>query len=120
MAWASTHGRAAAFVPAVDLGVARQQHGLGEGEPRRVLQAMAAPLLVLDDVGQEVEIGIPVVAHVLQRRYDHVKATVATSGLTVDQLVARYGSGVARRLLETVGGATVLKLQSRGERAAVR
>ncbi len=120
MAWASIHGRAAEFVPAVDLGVARQQHGLGEGEPRRVLQAMAAPLLVLDDVGQEVEIGVPVVAHVLQHRYDHVKSTVATSGLTVDQLVARYGSGVARRLLETVGGATVLKLQSRGGRAAVR
>jgi hypothetical protein len=31
----------------------RQQHGLGEGEPPIVRQAMSAPLLVLDDVGQE-------------------------------------------------------------------
>ncbi len=118
--WASAQARPAVFVPAVDIGVARQQHGLGEGEPRIVHQAMSAPLLVLDDVGQEVDFGIPVVAHVIQHRYDHAKTTIVTSGLTVEQIVSRYGAGVARRLLEIAGGAIVLKLRSGGERGSTR
>jgi hypothetical protein len=81
------------LLAAVDLGVARQQHGLGDGEPRIVLHAMSAPLLLLDDVGQEVEFGSPVVAHAIQYRYDRVKPILATSGLTVEQLVSRYGGG---------------------------
>jgi hypothetical protein len=65
---------------------------------------MSAPLLLLDDVGQEVEFGSPVVAHAIQYRYDRVKPILATSGLTVEQLVSRYGAGVGRRLVETAGG----------------
>lgn len=115
-AWVQARARPAMVLAAVDLGLARQQHGLGAGEARLVHLAMIAPLLVLDDVGQEVESGTPAVAHAIQHRYDHAKPTIATSGLTVAQLVARYGAGVARRLLETAGGAVVFKLRSRGER----
>jgi DNA replication protein DnaC len=118
--WAIAHARPAVFVAAVDIGVARQQHRLGESDPHIIRQAMGAPLIVLDDIGQEVELGIPAVAHVILHRYDGAKPTIATSGLTVEQLVARYGAGVARRLIETAGGAVVLKLRSRGERAASR
>lgn len=118
--WARTQARRAAFLAVVDLGIARHQHGLGQGEPRVVLQAMAAPLLLLDDVGQEVDSGSPVVAHVIQHRYDQAKPTIATTGLTVEQMVSRYGAGVGRRLIETSGGVLVLKLQSRGDRGAVR
>jgi DNA replication protein DnaC len=119
-AWAIAHARPALFLAAVDLGVARQQHGLGEGEPPLVRQAMSAPLLVLDDVGQEADFGSSVVAHVIQHRYDRVKPTIATTGFTVEQLVSRYGAGVARRLIETAGGAVVLKLRSRRERGEAR
>ena len=118
--WASVTARTAVFIAAVDVGVARQQHGLGEGEPRIVRQAMKAPLLVLDDLGQEAEVGIPVVAHILQHRYNQASPTIATSGLSVEQIVSRYGAGVARRLLETLGGATVIKLRGRPERGSVR
>jgi DNA replication protein DnaC len=119
-AWSRAHARPAAFISATDLGVARGQHGLGEGEPRLLREAMATPLLVLDDLGQEVAAGSVAVAHAIQHRYDHANPTLVTSGLTVEQLVARYGAGVARRLLETVGGAVVLKLWSRGERGLAR
>jgi DNA replication protein DnaC len=119
-AWARVHARPAVFLAAVDLGVARQQHGLGDGDPRIVRDAMNAPLLVLDDLGQEAEFGSPVVAHVIQHRYDRVRPTIATSGLTVEQLVSRYGAGVARRLIETAGGAVVLQLRSRRERGPSR
>ena len=114
--WSRATARPAFFVGAVDVGVARQEHGLGEGAPRILRDAGAAPLLVLDDLGQELESGAATVAHVVQRRYDDAKPTLTTSGLTVEQLVSRYGAGVARRLLETAGGALVLKLRSRGER----
>jgi DNA replication protein DnaC len=119
-AWVSAHAQPALFLAAVDLGVARQQHGLGEGESPVVGQAMTAPMLVFDDLGQEAQDGTPVVAHVIQRRYDRVRPTIATTGLTVEQLVSRYGAGVARRLIETAGGAVVLKLRSRGERGEAR
>jgi len=114
--WVSAHAQPALFLAAVDLGVARQQHGLGEGEPPIVGQAMTAPMLVFDDLGQEAQGGSAVVAHVIQRRYDRVRPTIATTGLTVEQLVSRYGAGVARRLIETSGGAVVLKLRGRGDR----
>lgn len=119
-AWARAHLRPALFVSAVDVGVSRQQHGLGEGDPRILREAMAAALLVLDDVGQELDLGSGVVAHIVQRRYDHAKPTITTSGLNIEQLVSRYGAGVARRLIETAGGAVVLKLRSCGERGSVR
>jgi DNA replication protein DnaC len=118
--WAGATARTAVFVAAVDVGVARQQHGLGEGEPRIVRQAMNAPLLVLDDLGQEAEVGIPVVAHILQHRYNRAIPTIATSGLTIEQLVSRYGAGVARRLLETVGGVIVIRLRTCRESGAAR
>jgi hypothetical protein len=51
-----------------------------------------------------------VIAHLLHRRYDAQRPTIATTGLTIEQLASRYGAGVARRLVETVGGATVVKM----------
>jgi DNA replication protein DnaC len=117
-AWTSANARPSVFVAAVDLGVARQQHGLGEGEAALVRRAMAAELAVLDDLGVELDAGAPVVAHVLHHRYDRERPTIATTGLTVEQLAKRYGAGVARRLVETAGGAVVLKLSGQRDRAA--
>jgi DNA replication protein DnaC len=119
-AWTAVHTRAALFLSAVDVGLARQQHGLGEGEARLARQAMNAPLLILDELGGEVDFGIAAVAHVVQHRYDRRRPTIATSGRTVEELVSRYGAGVARRLLETIGGVIVLKLRSHMDRSPVR
>jgi DNA replication protein DnaC len=115
-AWTSVNARPSVFVAAVDLGVARQQHGLGEGEAALVRRAMGAELAVLDDLGVELDAGAPVVAHVLHHRYDRERPTIATTGLSVEQLANRYGAGVARRLVETVGGAVVLKLSGQRDR----
>jgi DNA replication protein DnaC len=115
-AWARASARPAVFVTAADLGLARQQHGLGEGEASLVRQAMGADLAILDDLGVEADAGAPVVAHVLHHRYDRERPTIATTGLTVEQLAKRYGAGVARRLVESAGGAVVLKVNARRDR----
>jgi DNA replication protein DnaC len=109
-AWTRSHARPSFFVSAADLGVARQQCGLGEGEAILVQRAMGAALTIVDDLGVEPDIGAPVIAHLLHRRYDAQRPTIATTGLTIEQLASRYGAGVARRLVETVGGATVVKM----------
>lgn len=119
-AFAANTGKPALFVPAVALGVARQQHSLGAGEAPLVRQAIGAPLLVLDDVGQELEAGSSVVAYVVQHRYDDARPTVVTSGLRPEQLAQRYGAGVFRRLVEAIGGAVVVKLRSRSDREPAR
>jgi DNA replication protein DnaC len=109
--WVRRTGLAPVFASAPDLGVARQQSGLGDGEALAVDHAMQADLLVADDVGAEPPVGIPVIAHVLMHRHDKMKPTLCTSGLTVQQLVERYGSGIGRRLLETGGGVEVFQLK---------
>lgn len=114
-AWTRANARPSVFVRAANLGVARQHHGLGAGEASLVRQAMGAELALLDDLGVEPEAGSPVVAHLLHRRYDSERPTIATTGLTVEQLAKRYGAGVARRLVETAGGAIVIKLNGRRE-----
>jgi len=114
--WTSVNARASVFVAAAGLGVARQQHGLGEGEAALVRQATGAELAILDDLGVEPEVGAPVLAHVLHHRYDSARPTIVTTGLTVEQIAKRYGAGVARRLVETAGGAVVLKLSGRRDR----
>jgi DNA replication protein DnaC len=118
--WTRVTARSALFIAAIDVGTARREHGLGEGAPRIVRDALAAPLIVLDDLGQELDSGAADVAHVIQRRYDDEKPTIATSGLAVEQLLSRYGAGVVRRLLEAAGGAVVLKLRSRGGRGGAQ
>ncbi len=117
-AWTTVNALPSVFVAAADLGVARQQHGLGAGEAAVVRQAMRAALIILDDLGVEPEIGAPAVAHVLHHRYDGERPTIVTTGLTVEQLAKHYGAGVARRLLETAGGAVVLKLSGRRDRSS--
>lgn len=95
------------FVSALRLGVARAQAGLGGGEAATVEQAIAAPLLVIDDVGQEAKIATNAVRDVVFARHDEERPTWATTGLTVRMLAELYGDGFARRLSD---GAVVLRL----------
>lgn len=86
------------FVSAIALGLARAQAKLGDGEPKLVEQALAAPLLLLDDVGQEPKLTPNAVKGVVFGRYDADLPTWVTTGLTSQELVAAYGDGFLRRI----------------------
>lgn len=100
------------FVHAFRLGVARIQHRAGDGEAEEVRDAMRAPLILLDDVGSERDTANNALPDVIFERHAEGRATWMTTGLTVSQLKARYGDGIARRMLER---ATVIKVGETGE-----
>ena len=97
------------FINAFDLGLARRNSPLGE-EADLVKNAIAARVLVLDDVGSEPATQAEAMAYVVSKRHeagDYLR-TILTTWMTADELVARYGAGVARRMLDR---ATVVTLQ---------
>lgn len=92
---------AADFVSTVDAEHAARRHRLGDNEPRDIERALEADVLVFDDLGMEQSRwGIEAVIRIVSHRHDADAITVATTGLDVAQLETRYGSGIARRLLE--------------------
>jgi hypothetical protein len=98
--WATWSERAAAFLHAHRLGVARIQHPAGHGEPEIVELAMRAPLVLLDDLGSERDHALSAVPDVIFERHAENRPTWVTTGLTRDQLVKRYGPGVVARIFE--------------------
>lgn len=110
-AWvrAGAFGRKGArFMEAAWLARARARYKLGEGEAPLVEQAIAAPLLVLDDLGAERDDRDGVLHDVVWERSNAERPTWITCGLpgrTLDDLAAtlerRYDGGFARRVLET-------------------
>ena len=88
------------FVPALRLGMARMQSGLGDGEAMPVEAAIRAPVLLLDDVGQEAKTATNAVKDVVFARHDAERPTWITTGLTTAQLAGLYGDGFVRRILE--------------------
>ncbi len=97
------------FLKATDLAGARRGHALGEGEPEVVLDATEAPLLILDDLGQDPR-NDNTVFEVIDARYDAKLPTVVTSGFPLEELNARYGQALSRRLLETNGPGKIVNL----------
>lgn len=82
---------------------ARHRRELPRGKPDLELDAMGkASFLVLDEIGQE-DCQPQWLLEVLDARYRRKRPTLTTSGLTRAQLEARYGTGIARRLVEPVG-----------------
>jgi hypothetical protein len=98
--WVRSSERAAAFLHAYRLGVARIQHPAGHGEPEIVELAMRAPLVLLDDLGSERDHALSAVPDVIFERHAENRPTWVTTGLTRDQLVKRYGPGVVARIFE--------------------
>jgi hypothetical protein len=98
--WVASSERAAAFLHAYKLGVARIQHPAGHGEPESVELAMRAPLVLLDDLGSERDHALSAVPDVIFERHAENRPTWVTTGLTHDQLVKRYGPGVVARIFE--------------------
>jgi DNA replication protein DnaC len=93
-------GRIGRFVPARDLGAARAQHGLGRGEAPLVEMAQRVPLLALDELGLDQAWELSAIPDVIAARHDALLTTWVTTGLTVDEIEKRYGSGVSRRLFD--------------------
>jgi len=91
-----------AWTTAADLHNSRRQHRLGEGEAPDFLRAETAPLLVLDELGQEIA-DDRWLLEFLNARYSCGLPTISTSGLTRPELEKRYGAGAVRRLVEPTG-----------------
>lgn len=102
-------GRPAAhrYMSSHGLAKARAMHPLGDGESPVIAEALACPLLLIDELGGEDQRHASAVAEVIYERHAANKATWITTGAGVNELATRYGGGIARRLLE---GATVFKL----------
>ncbi|WP_394831738.1 hypothetical protein LVJ94_35015 [Pendulispora rubella] len=99
--------RGARFKSAYQLAKARAQHPLGEGEAPDVLDSMNATILVIDELGSERDSALNAVTDVIYERHARMRPTWVTTWLTKADLDKRYGSGIARRLLD---GAAVLPL----------
>jgi DNA replication protein DnaC len=98
--WVSEHGRPAEFIRVYQLGLARIQHAAGHGEPDIVERALKAPLTLLDDIGVERDTGMNPLPDIVFERHAAEKPTWFTTGLTYEQLVARYGTGTVSRLFD--------------------
>lgn len=99
------------LVTAYDLQRARKAWPLGEGEPPLVEEALAAHVLVLDDLGQEEGAGPgTVVTDVLQARHNAEQTTWVTTWMGTKELAQRYGGGITRRLVDEakMHGAAIL------------
>lgn len=102
--------KGAMFVESGWLSRARARYRLGADEAPLVASCMAAPLLVLDDLGSEREDRDGCIADVLWSRTNQDRPLWVTSGLAsgdqapqafMDALARRYDGGFARRILET-------------------
>lgn len=99
--WAEHHpGGSLCFVSALKLAMARAQSPLGSGEPEIVERARRADLLIVDDLGTERDITLSAVPDVIHERHLEGLALWVTTWCTRDKLEARYGDGIARRVLE--------------------
>lgn len=118
VAMAARLGKAGVFLDVFDLVRGRTGQSLGHGEAVDVAKAFACPLLLLDELGAETQMrgtSESVVAEVVRERHKWMRPTIYTTAFGRDELVARYGDGVMRRVLEE---SMVIKLGDKQMRAA--
>jgi DNA replication protein DnaC len=102
-----TWGYSSRWVRMVDIAEAAETARFGNPTPPLIAEAIAAHLLVLDDVGAESpsKIAAAKLRYVLAHRHDDERglprATIVTTGLTGLQVRERYDDAVARRLFES-------------------
>lgn len=102
------YGRGIVMADATDLGVCRIQHPAGQGEAPLVAQAMTATTLLLDDLGNERQTQNNAVPDVIMSRHRDDLATWFSTGETREQIAAKYGGGVMRRVFD---GALVIEMR---------
>jgi DNA replication protein DnaC len=90
------------WVAARALGACERKHPLGEGDPQLMREAIAAPVLYLDDLGSEEPRDVAVLQYVIDQRYAAAppRATFVTSALTQVALTSHLGTPYVRRLGE--------------------
>ena len=86
------------FVSSPDLAEARIQARAGNGEAPLVVAATGARLVLLDDLGMAAATHRDANISVVDDRFKAGATTIVTTGFTMDQLAAKYGDGVARRV----------------------
>jgi DNA replication protein DnaC len=91
---------------------ARREARFGE-QNRETIRVQNAPLLVIDELGQE-DTDARWLLELIDGRYTSGRACLTTSGLTRPQLETRYGVGAVRRLIEPVGACLDLFGRDRG------
>ena len=94
------------------LALARVQAPLGDEAPS-VADAIAARLLVLDDVGVDPNVPTSPVTDVIYARYHDSRTTIITTSLDHASAAQRYGDGIARRIFEQVEGTYIIDLRVR-------
>jgi len=109
------------YVSAAALERARIEHRAGDGEAPIVARALKAPLLVIDDLGQDKPSSVSAVEAVILARHEAELRTWVTTGLDArsprgryPEIEGRYGAGIARRLTEA-GTGGVLRFALAGE-----
>ena len=95
------------FTNTFEIAKARREHRLGEGEAHAVAIAISARILLLDELGSESDGNNTAVAELIHARHEQDLPTIFTTPFTAQQLAARYGDGVARRVFEN---AVVIRL----------
>jgi DNA replication protein DnaC len=98
-AWTEHHREPASIVLATDLESALLRARSG-AEGDEVANAKRAHLLVLDDVGTDRDVSCNAVTQVILHRHAESKPTWITTWMTQEQVSARYGDGMARRIFE--------------------
>lgn len=80
---------------------AEKRYKLGSGDPALLVDAYTAEWLVLDDIGKTTSPTL--VQLILARRYQSGLPTLATSGLSRDELTEHIGAATVRRIVEFDG-----------------
>jgi DNA replication protein DnaC len=93
------HLASSRWVTAHDLARARAKYPLGQGEAPLIADALDARVLVIDELGSEVDPS-GVVSELLFKRHDNDAPTWITSWLSPLEIGTKYGGGIARRMLE--------------------
>lgn len=91
------------------LAAARREHGFGSGAPEIVKLAASASLLIIDEMGSELDDRDGDLLAVIDARYNDGEPTIATSGLQPTEFVGRYGSAFLRRLSDREIGAELIR-----------
>ena len=90
-------GKTGRFQSSVELACSHSAFG---AEPDEVFQSKLASVLVLDDLGSESQAKLTSVHQVIQYRHHTMAPTIFTTWLDESELEARFGNGIARRILE--------------------
>lgn len=99
--WVKEKAQPATFVLTTDLATARMKTPFGR-EAELVDASLRTPLLVLDDLGSDQPVNTSAVGEVVFKRHAESRPTWITTWMSPDEVAARYGAGISRRVFEGV------------------